>query len=1033
MTEKGEILVKKTSILLLLILASCLSSYAQGVAGMGAVSGTVRDATGAIVPGAAVLVSNEARGIRRNMISTEAGIFVAPALVPASGYSITVSLSGFKTWAVKEFDLQVGQTVDFKVTLEVAGASAEVSVTAEAPLVDETKSGVSEIVSQAQIDNLPINGRRVDSFVLLTPAVTNDGEFGLVSFRGIAMGNAFLTDGNDTTNSYYNENAGRTRISTQISQDAVQEFQVLSDGFSAEFGRAMGGVVNTVTRSGGNAMHGTGYWFFRNRSLNAADRYSTVPGAITPVGQVPSRFNTPEVRHQSGFSIGGPLKKDKVFYFFNTEIIRRNFPALNRIVNNSLTDSTGNNITAACTATAAQCTAATNFLLKQMNVLVPRKVSSAMGFLKLDWIKDEANTFSFSANVMHWRSPNGIQTQAVLTSGNALGNNGNSTVETRYGKASWTSIISPSMINEMRFGWFKDRLSDPAASDLWPVETGPRYVTVAGTTVGAAQAYPRTLPSEQRFQLIDNLTWTRGSHSVKLGYDFQTTKDWMNQLFNGNGGYAFASLTTFAQNFSGNTTGAKNYSTYSQAFGTAIHEFRTTDAGFYATDTYKRGRLTLNYGIRYEKAVLPQPGGINLDYPLTSSIPQSNKNIAPRFSASYFVNDKTVVRIGAGMFYARIHGNLLDTLFLGNGKFQTAISIVPTQAGAPVFPAALSAVGGFPGGTINIQYASKDFRTPYTEQGTLAIERQLSRGLGLTTSYIWSHGVQLITQRDVNLGAPGPTVTYRVNDTAGNQVNSFTTPVSLLSGRVNSNYARVLQVENGGQSFYNALAVQLNQREWHGLSAKLAYTWSHAIDTGNQQGANYNISSSFNNATYNGDYTYDKGSSTLDQRHRAVVNFMWSPKFTDNGSNVSRFLVNGWGLSGIVTLASPHPTSPTVNVTSTTQFPGVAMAYTTLNGSGGWNRVPFLPVASLNIDKIRRMDARLSRELPFSENVKANLTFEGFNIFNMQYNTSVNSTKYTATNGVLTPLANFGTGTSSQGFPDGTNARRAQVGIRLVF
>src|SRR5438046_9235490 len=138
------------------------------------------------------------------------------------------------------------------------------------------------------------------------------------------MGNAFLTDGNDTTNSYYNEAAGRTRISTQISQDAVQEFQVLSDGFSAEFGRAMGGVVNTVTRSGSNDVHGTGYWFFRNRSLNAADRYA-------------NGLNLPEWRHQAGGSVGGPIKKDKVFYFANFEVVKRTFPAWNRIINTALT------------------------------------------------------------------------------------------------------------------------------------------------------------------------------------------------------------------------------------------------------------------------------------------------------------------------------------------------------------------------------------------------------------------------------------------------------------------------------------------------------------------------------------------------------------------------------------------------------------------------------------------------------------------------------------------------------------------------
>src|SRR5437867_2028672 len=296
--------MKRSAALLLCLLAVSVGAYGQAVAGLGAISGTVRDASGAIIPGAMIVVTNDARGVRRSTLTTEAGIFTVPALVPSSDYSLTVSLQGFKNWEAKDFELRVGQTVDFNITLEVGSAAAEVSVIAEAPLVENTKSGVSELVTQEQIDNLPINGRRVDSFVLLTPAVVPDGTFGLVSFRGIAGGNAFLTDGNDTTNSFYMENAGRTRISTQLSQDAVQEFQVLSDGFSAEFGRASGGVVNTVTRSGGNDVHGTGYWFFRNRTLNATDRYA-------------NGLNAPEWRHQAGGTVGGPILKDKLFYFLN--------------------------------------------------------------------------------------------------------------------------------------------------------------------------------------------------------------------------------------------------------------------------------------------------------------------------------------------------------------------------------------------------------------------------------------------------------------------------------------------------------------------------------------------------------------------------------------------------------------------------------------------------------------------------------------------------------------------------------------------
>src|SRR5262245_43405241 len=183
---KGETM-RKVFVLFLLLAVGSTGAFAQATAGLGAVSGSVRDASGAIVPGAMVTLTNEAKGIRRTMISSEAGVFTAPALVPAAGYSLSVELQGFKTWEAKDFTIQVGQTMDFKVALDVAGATTEVSVTAEAPLVEETKSGVSELVTTEQIDNLPINGRRVDSFVLLTPAVTNDGVFGLVSFRGTAM------------------------------------------------------------------------------------------------------------------------------------------------------------------------------------------------------------------------------------------------------------------------------------------------------------------------------------------------------------------------------------------------------------------------------------------------------------------------------------------------------------------------------------------------------------------------------------------------------------------------------------------------------------------------------------------------------------------------------------------------------------------------------------------------------------------------------------------------------------------------------
>ena len=244
-------LMRKRVGLSVIIATLCGSiGFAQSVAGLGAISGTVHDASGSAVPGAQVVVANESKGIKRTLDSTEAGVFAAPSLVPASGYTVTVNKQGFAAYEVKNIQITVGQNVGLDIVLQVASASTQVQVEAVAPIVDSTKTDVSQVVGSEQLLELPINGRRVDAFAQISPAVIPDGTFGLVSFRGIAGGNNFLTDGNDTTEQYYNENAGRTRIASQISQDAVQEFQVVSNNYSAEFGHATGGVVNTVTRSG---------------------------------------------------------------------------------------------------------------------------------------------------------------------------------------------------------------------------------------------------------------------------------------------------------------------------------------------------------------------------------------------------------------------------------------------------------------------------------------------------------------------------------------------------------------------------------------------------------------------------------------------------------------------------------------------------------------------------------------------------------------------------------------------------------------
>lgn len=999
--------------------------FAQAVAGFGGISGVVRDASGAVIPGAPVTVSNESKGIRRELTTNDAGVFTAPALIPSTGYRVEVKPSGFTAYDNPNITLQVGQTVELTITMQVSAAATQVEVTDQTPIVESTKTDTSQVVNSEQITNLPINGRRVDSFVLLTPAVVQDGTFGLVSFRGIAGGNAFLTDGNDTTNNFYNENAGRTRITTQISQDAVQEFEVKTTGYSAEFGRASGGVINTVTRSGGNQFHGTGYWFFRNRSLNARDPFATI--------------NPPESRHQAGGSIGGPIKKDKLFFFFNGETTRRNFPLVASMTNSNLFDSNGNFLapaTTGCGASPEQCETARRFFDRQFGTL-PRTANSELFFGKVDYHINDRNTLSASFNYLRWISPLGIQTQAVLNNGSGVGNNADSTVRTRYGRLSWTSIPTSTFVNEARFGWFKDRLFDDFNAALVP-SIGAFTLTVQGQqNAGIADAYPRLNPSENRFQYADNATLTLGRHTLKFGGDLVNTHDYNDILRNRFGTYTYATFTNFALDLSGPTAGGKRWQSYSQRFGNPVAETWIHDYNFYIQDQFRvTPKLTVNYGLRYEYASFSQPTQINADYPQTGRIPQPGNNWGPRAGIAYALNDKTVIRAGYGIFYARFQGGLINTFFLENGLWQKNIQLnntVPADVEiGPNFPNKLPSIDREPpAGTVSVTYPANDFRNPYTQQGDVAIERELTRTLGLTVSYVWSRGKQLTTVRDLNAGALGADVSYRVNDASGNQVGTYTTPTYRLANRVNPKWQRVNQVENGGMQYYDGLVIQLNKRMSKGLQGSVAYTWSHAIDY-NQGGGNDNIFySNGPRGLINGDYKGDKGSSALDQRHRFVGSFIYAPTFAKATGWTGKYFVNNWQLSGIVTLASSQPQTPTVFVQGT-PFTGAAFN-TTLNGFGASTRVPFLPASSLDVDKIYRLDARLTKVLPFTERMNLQLSFEAFNVFNNPSYTARQGQAYTAVNGVLTPFAAYGVGTQTQGFPDGTNARRAQVSARFVF
>ena len=1006
--------------------ASC--ALAQSAGGLAGISGMVHDASGASVPNAKVVVSNDTNGTKREITTNQAGLFAAPALVPAAGYKVAVTAPGFSGYEVKDIVLQVGQNMDLQVAMSVAAAASSVDVTATAPLVEDTKTDVSQVIDSQQITDLPINGRRVDSFVLLTPGVTSDGTFGLLTFRGVAGHNSFLVDGNDSTEQFYNENAGRTRIASGLSQDVVQEFQVVSANFSAEYGRAMGGVVNQVTRSGGNNFHGTGYWFYRNQDFNARDTFAA--------------FNPAESRHQVGGTIGGPIVKNKLFFLANTEVTRRNFPMVDSYVRAGIIDST-NQVWIGCgaPATPAQCNAI-NALLPRYFGAVPRTLHQELYFGKLDYRLSDRNSFSASLNYLHAVSPNGIQTGISSTSGSAVNGNGDDAVRVRNGRFTWTGIPKDTFVNEFRFGWFSDRQADTFDNSTLGTGLGFLQVSVAGVSLGQANYLPRVEPNEQRFQFVDNATWTKGKHIIKFGADIASTEDYTYFISNYYGSYTYQTVTNFALDYTNAAASSSNvgkhWQTYAQTFGGPVVDATINDYGFYLQDQWRiTPKFTLSVGARYEYAQLPQPKLCNTDYPQTCHIPTGNKNLAPRLGVTYRLDDKTVVRAGFGMFHSRFMGSLIDNLFTNNAVLQKTLSLsstlAPQFAVGPTYPATLpTAPTGGSASLFSLQFLDPHFRTPYSEQGTIAIERQLTADLALTASYIWSRGIQIIGVRDVNFPAlSNTTYTYTIADANGNPTGSYTTPL-YLGSRPDTRYGGIYQAENGVNSYYNALAVQLRKRFSHGLQADLSYTWAHEIDDGQSNGSGALFFTSASNWTYNGNYKADKGNGALDQRHRLVFSFVWLPQVTKRSDAFSKYVLNNWQLSTITTMQSGRPTNTFLRTTDT---PVTGMfSNSTLDGSGLSSRVPFLPPNSLFTPAQYRTDARISKIIPIGDKAKASFNFEVFNISNSVAFTGITNQVYQEAKGILTltPTA-YGVGSSDGGFPDGTQARRAQIGLRVIF
>ena len=1011
----------------LLVLAMCaLSAMAQSTV-TGAISGTVMNPNKEVVPGATVTAKNNGTNKESTATTDDNGGFKVVNLEPGT-YTVIINASGFAPFTNDSVVVEVGRATSLDVGLNLQGVTSTVQVTAEAPVINTTEQDFSTNINQTSINELPINGRRASSFVLLTPGAVPDGDFGLVSFRGISgLLNNSTVDGGNNNQAFFAEEAGRTRISSAISQAAVREFQVNTSNYSAEYGRAAGGVVNTVTKSGTNQFHGQLFYYLRDNKLGARNPRGFHPQTGAPLKPV-------DKRHQFGGTIGGPIVKNKAFFFFSYDQQKRDFPGI--ALFSSATFLTGIN-TANLTAssrgiTSAQITAASDFLLS-LTGEVPRRQDSTLILPKIDWNINSNNTFTFTYNRLRNDSPNGIQTQPTVTRGRA--SFGDDFVNIDYGIFRLTSTITPTLLNEARvkIGTEDDfQFSTPPATGeptTGPGGRSPSVFITNGLTFGKPNFLERAHnPLEKNFQVVDNVTVTRGSHTVKIGGDFLRTHDVLDNLFQEGGVYSYNNINDFIVDYTNFTTsgalrtagkvcststrlaGLCYTSNFAQGFGQPRFEFNTTDLAFYAQDDWRWSqRLTVNLGLRYEVELMPSPQIPNPLFPQTGQFPTDRNNFGPRGGFAYDVkgDGKTSIRGGIGVYYGRLINSTISNAITNTGidRGQVQFSVSPSSTGTPappIFPNVIptpASVASPTGASISgasIVVLEPNLHLPMIIQADAVVEREIARNTVISASYLASRGrfLPVFINKNIAPSTQSATLTVASGDFAG---QSVTVPV--YTARLDSRFFNITEVRGAVESTYHALVLQANRRLTDGLQFQASYTLSRARDTG-QTSVTF---TSTNTPTDPFNLNLDRGFTNFNIPHRFVASAVWSPKAKFENSALHA-IFSDWTLAPIVTAQSGRPYSAGVS-----GRPISAALNASITGSGGNSF--FLPLGrnTFKQPRIVNVDARLSRRFRFTERANLEFLIEAFNLFNRTQVTGINDTAFSISGTSLVPVSSFGT------------------------
>jgi hypothetical protein len=970
----------------------------------GAVRGVVLDPQKAVLANASVVLVNAANGLRYVATTNTEGRFVLE-LLPPGDYSARAEAEGMSPQVISEFHVDVGGNDELAFDLTLAGVKETVTVSGDTPMVETQTSAVSTLIDESSISDLPLNGRRFTDLSLLAPGVTQDprgltsGSNGDLAFGGIrGYQSSYLVDGADNNNGFFSQARGRYRAPYQFSNEVVQEFRISSNAYGAELGRSGGAVVNVVTKSGSNHWHGTVFYFIRDAALNAQP-------AMTDIK--PS-----DRQQQFGFTLGGPLKRNKVFFFggFDQQVFH--VPTMVRFDDGSSTivPQPGTLLTPGdYEASDKELVFAAAAHLNAMTGNYRAGMLGNTGFLKLDTSITPKHYFSGRLNTSrYWGSNNVFLSPADPVTNSMITSNGEEDVATESASVSLTSALVPSVTSHLRAQFSRD-LQQSYANSLDPLTR--IYDVTDG--FGRSNILPRRT-HEHKLHIAETLSVESGRNSWKFGGDVLLTR--ISNFFPSisGGEYIYDNIRvnpwTFEPMVQGlRLTPLRAYAHqvpryYVQNFGAMTSNPDTNDYSAFVQDNIRlTSRLAVSLGARYDLQLFSTTQvATNPLWPDSGKVPNNNtKNFAPRIGLAYSIGDRRplVLRAGYGWFYTHIPQIYPSTVITDNGVASTHLELNNSNYyDRQIFPqypysmvncspsASSCAVPPSLTGFLQSEISSfsPNFRTPKVQQASLSVEKEIGARLAAGVNYLYVHGQNLIRARDVNLPLPDQ-VSYPVYDPSGTEflgtyynVDSFSTwqmtpsltcpypPCVNPVVRPIPQLGAINVYESAASSVYNGLTVSVHRRMTHGLYFRLSYTWAHAIDDGQDAlvaGRPVTVENSYAPSS-------ERGASATDQRNRVAFSWVVLPRPFDRSHEVMGALMNNWKISGVMTYGSGRPVNARV------------LGDPNQDGNSANDRLPGWGRNAFIGPDYATTDFRLSRMLHATERLKIELMAESFNLLN---------------------------------------------------